>query len=157
MRTWLPHPCIQYINNNATCIENAAVLSSICRESMNESPFTFTSVIKYLFSVGKKVWHSWYKLTNQLNCLTNYFLCLHLRGRNKSMNNPIQQTFNGGRYNLERLQIINNNCYYWTRFSKISWFVSGKHIDYFPKQKAEAKLVCKTLTNCIFCNNQGQY
>ena len=31
--------------------------------------------------------------------------------------------------------IINN---YWTRLSKISWFVSGEQINYLPKPKAEA-------------------
>ena len=32
-------------------------------------------------------------------------------------------------------QIIDN---YWTRLSKISWFVSGEQINYLPKPKAEA-------------------
>ena len=32
-------------------------------------------------------------------------------------------------------QIINN---YWTRLSKISWFVSGERINYLPMPKAEA-------------------
>ena len=39
-----------------------------------------------------------------------------------------------------RAAMINN---YWTRLSKISWFVYGEQINYLPKPK----LICETLTN----------
>ena len=37
------------------------------------------------------------------------------------------------------VQIIINN--YWARLSKMSWFVSGKQINYLPKPKAEAIII----------------
>ena len=46
--------------------------------------------------------------------------------------------------------IINN---YWTRFSKISWFVSGEQINYLPKPKTEARHWQIT----IFCDNRIQW
>ena len=45
--------------------------------------------------------------------------------------------------------IINN---YWTRFSKISWFVGGEQINYLPKPKTEARHWQIT----IFCDNRVQ-
>ena len=53
--------------------------------------------------------------------------------------------------------IVNN---YWTRLSKISWFVSGEQKNYLPKPKAEANnwsarhwqimIFCSTLSNNCF-------
>ena len=39
------------------------------------------------------------------------------------------------------------NDNYWMRLSKILWFVNGEQITYLQKQKAEAILICETLTN----------
>jgi len=36
-----------------------------------------------------------------------------------------------------KFTITVNNNYYWMRLSKISWFVSGKQIDYLPKLNAD--------------------
>ena len=48
-----------------------------------------------------------------------------------------------------RMQTINN---YWVKLSKISWFVSGKQINYLPKPKAEANNWSQIM---IFCNNRS--
>ena len=45
---------------------------------------------------------------------------------------PILKSVN----NVNFQQTVINN--YWTRLSKISWFVCGKQINYLPKLKAEA-------------------
>ena len=47
-------------------------------------------------------------------------------------------------------RLITNN--YWTRFSKISWFVGGEQINYSPKPKTEARHWQIT----IFCDNRVQ-
>ena len=51
-------------------------------------------------------------------------------------------------------QIINN---YWMRLSKISWFVCGEHINYFPKPKFEANnWSARHWQITIFCDNRVQ-
>ena len=46
---------------------------------------------------------------------------------------------------------------YWTRLSKISWFVSGEQINYSPKPKAEANnWSVKHWQITIFCDNRVQ-
>ena len=48
--------------------------------------------------------------------------------------------------------IINN---YWTRLSKISWFVCGEQINYLPKTKAEANnWSARHWQITIFCDNR---
>ena len=50
--------------------------------------------------------------------------------------------------------IISN---YWTRLSKISWFVSGEQINYSPKSKAEANnWSARHWQITIFCDNRVQ-
>ena len=44
-----------------------------------------------------------------------------------------------------------NNNNYWTRLSKISWFVSGEQINYLPKPKAE-----QIQWNPVFSNLQAK-
>ena len=62
-------------------------------------------------------------------------------------------------YNIESnshssSQTINN---YWTRVSKISWFVSGEQINYLPKPKAEANnWSARHWQITIFCDNRVQ-
>ena len=51
-------------------------------------------------------------------------------------------------------RIINN---YWTRLSKISWFVYGEQINYLPKPKAEANnWSARHWQITIFCCNRVQ-
>ena len=46
---------------------------------------------------------------------------------------------------------------YWTRLSKISWFVSGEQINYLPKPKAEANnWSARHWQITIFCDNRVQ-
>ena len=52
-------------------------------------------------------------------------------------------------------KIINN---YWTRLSKISWFVRGKQINYLPKPEAEANNWSARLGQITtFCDNRVQF
>ena len=43
-----------------------------------------------------------------------------------------------GPLKVKSLLTENWQYYYWTRLSKISWFVSGEQMNYLPKPKAEA-------------------
>ena len=53
-----------------------------------------------------------------------------------------------------RCSLFNN---YWTRSSKISWFVSGELINYLPKPKAEANnWSARRWQITIFCDNRVQ-
>ena len=53
-----------------------------------------------------------------------------------------------------RFKTVNN---YWTRSSKISWFVSGEHISYLSKPKAEANTwSARQWQITIFCYNGVQ-
>ena len=50
------------------------------------------------------------------------------------------------------MQIINN---YWTRLSKISWFVCGEQINYLPKPKIN-NWSARHRQTTIFCDNRIQ-
>ena len=62
----------------------------------------------------------------------------------------------GQQIDAPSLRLINN---YWTRLSKISWFVYGEQINYLPKSKAEAnnwRWSARQWQITIFCDNQVQ-
>ena len=57
--------------------------------------------------------------------------------------------------NYVTLSVMLNN-YYWTRLSKISWFVSGEQINYLLKPKPEANnWSARDWQIMIFCDNRA--
>ena len=78
--------------------------------------------------------------------VTGFFVNWHL--------NLYFKAFNFINGNAKENKTMNN---YWTRLSKISWFVSGEQINYLPKPKAEANnWSARHWQITIFCDNWVQ-